>query len=314
MEKKMTLKTRDLSGIDKAAVLLMSLGASKSAKVFEHLNASERELLGAHIAGLRHVDDVIRQAVMGEVSQLVRGEQPAETTIDDGHLREPLKWLERLDPVKVAHMLGSERPQNVALVLAHLAPQAAAAVLSCLDEGIRNQAASRLVDMRTPSREVVEAVDEVMRRRFAGPSSRSRNAGRESLIGILGNAKDLVKESITGAFAKPGSNCSEEIASPEDLIGFTDSDIRRFISEVDREDLYLALRVASDELKSVIIENASEELALTIHRELASPLQIRLREIESAQERFINAMRRIRNEAESNLRVSTLGESVEQHY
>jgi flagellar motor switch protein FliG len=311
METKMALKMHDLTGIDKASVLMISLGASKSAKVFEQLDASERELLGAHIAGLRHVGDVVRQTVLEEVSQYVRHESPAETSVTDDHSNEPLKWLEKLDPDEVAHMLGSERPQNVALVLAHLAPQAAAAVLSCLDENMRNQATSRLVDMRTPSREVVEAVDEVIRKRFAALPSHTHG----SLLGILGSAKDRVKESITGVIAKPDPQGmfarNEEITSPEDLVGFADFEIRKFISEVDREDLYLALRVASDELKSVIVKNASEELALTIHRELVSPLQARLREIEFAQERFVNVMRRIKSEADSNLLTSSLEGSVD---
>ncbi|MEN6358101.1 MAG: FliG C-terminal domain-containing protein [Armatimonadota bacterium] len=311
----MALKTHDLTGIDKASVLLMSLGASRSAKVFEHLDASERELLGAHIAGLRHVDDVIRQVVFEEVSCYIKSGHQAEIEKDAVGSDEPLKWLEKLDPCDVALLLGSERPQNVALVLAHLAPQAAALVLSNLGEGLRNQATSRLIGMRPPSREVVEAVDEAMRKRFAGTSGRAQTAARETLLGLLGNAKERVRESIVGVVSKPEPKGmfvgNDDFASPEALVSFTDSEVRKFISEIDREDLYLALRVASDDLKSVIVRNAPEDLALTIHRELVSPLQARLREIEFAQERFVNVMQRIKNETGSDLSVSSLEVSVD---
>ncbi|MCE5324253.1 hypothetical protein LLG46_13195 [bacterium] len=306
----MALQTQNITGIDKASVLLMSLGASKSAKVFEHLDPSERELLGAHIAGLRHVDDVVRQAVLDEVGCYIKGENPTGNSDYAQGSDEPLKWLEKLDPGDVAELLGSERPQNVALVLAHLAPQAAASVLSHLGDNLRNQTTSRLIDMRTPSREVVEAVDKVIRQRFAGFPNRSQSAKRETLIGILGNAKERVKESIVGVLSRSEPQVlfedDDDITSPEELVNFTDPEIRKFLLEIDREDLFLALRVASDDLKSVIVRNAPEELTLTIHRELLSPLQARLKEIEFAQERFVSVMRRIKNESGSYMPASSL--------
>ncbi|MHB9037035.1 MAG: FliG C-terminal domain-containing protein [Armatimonadota bacterium] len=292
----MALGTHELTGIDKASVLMMSLGASVSAKVFEHLSQTQRELLGAHIAGLRHVDDVTRSAVFEEVSRYVKSESVYESreelSVDSD---EPLKWLEKLDPDDVAKLLTSERAQNVALVLAHLAPQAAAAVLARLDESTRNQTAHRLSTMRSPSREVIEAVDEVMRKRVAEVSERASNRkSHETLIGLLSNARQRVKESVVGAHSNSDSSArltGSEILTIEDLADFTDTDIRAVVSQIGLADLCLAMRVVSEDVKSAIFRNASDELSLTIHRELTAPLQARLKEIELAQERIVGVMK-----------------------
>ncbi|MCE5314766.1 MAG: FliG C-terminal domain-containing protein [Armatimonadota bacterium] len=303
----MALKTRELTGIDKASVLLMSLGASVSAKVFEQLSVSERDLLGAHIARLRHVDDVTRSRVFEEVSRIVKSGTVSESSkasenepVEPADSGEPFKWLEKLDPDEVAKMLASERAQNMALVLAHLAPQAAAAVLSRLGESARNQAAHRLANMRKPSKEVIEAVDEVMRKRAAKTLDSALGRKSDTLMGILGNARDCVRETVAGVFTKPDPLASSgEISGPEDLVSFTDSEIRQVISLVDTADLCLALRVSSEDLKSAVLRCAPEELSLSIQRELAAPLQARLKDVELAQKRIVEVMKHLEANVDS---------------
>lgn len=305
----MALKTHDLTGIDKASVLMMSLGAATSAKVFEQLTSSEREMLGAHIAGLRHVDDVTRNSVIEEVTRLIRQEPNDKIESESS---EPLKWLEKMNAANAARLLVSERAQNVALVLAHLAPNAAAAILSHLNDNLRNNAVERLAVMKTPSREVVEAVDEVLKKRADESSKRAATSrSRETLLGILGNAKKRVKESATGLHSNLEDikkiPTGDEISSIEDLISFTDADIRLVISEINIADLCLAMRVASEDFKSAIYKVASEELALTIRRELASPFQARLKEIELAEERIVEIMRGVRGNGESSIWEKAIG-------
>ncbi len=300
-EIKMALKTQVLTGMDKASVLMMSLGAATSAKIFEQLTPSEREQLGAHIAGLRHVDDVVRDSVIEEVTHFIKYGSREEIVPDSN---EPLKWLEKMNAADAAKLLVSERAQNVALVLAHLAPNAAAEILSHLNENLRNQTVERLAAMKTPSREVVEAVDEVLKKRADESSKRAAHSrSRETLLGLLGSAKKRVKESTIGLQSNlenikvPPS--SDEISGIEDLVSFTDADIRMVISEINIADLCLAMRVASEDFKSAIYKAASEELALAVRREQASPYQARLKEIELAQERIVEVMREVRSNEES---------------
>ncbi|MCE5198756.1 MAG: FliG C-terminal domain-containing protein [Armatimonadota bacterium] len=293
----MAIETQELSGLEKASVLMMSLGASTSAKVFEHLSPTERELLGAKIASLRHVDTVVRQRVLNEVNQIVKtgaGSVLNELVQDEPESDEPLKWLEKMDPAEVAGMLFSERPQNIALVVAHLSPHSAAEILTNLSDSQRNDVALRLATIHAVSKEAIEAVDSVMRAK-AETHSRINPRGRETLLGLLGGATGRVRESVIGALHRTDQSMASKVkrllSSPEDLAALPDIDIRAALVGIDPAYIGMALRVGSEELKAAVLRNVSEETVLAIHRELASPAQITVKDVELAQDRIVQAMK-----------------------
>jgi len=286
-----------LSGLQKAGVLMVSLGAQDSAKVFDCLTPEERDLLGAQIVKFRHIDESTRRDVLEEVSEIIVRYQGAPETVNPAAIEppadsdEPLKWLESLDAREVASMIGRERPQNIALVLAHIAPQSAADILCCLSETVRNHVAHRLATMKPVSREAIEAVDEAMRKRAGKVNARHAHEG---LLSIIGNATERVKDSVGMALHVPAAASiitgARAFTTPEDMLRLSDADMKMALAAVDADDLCLALHVAGDELRSAVLRCMPEEAGLALQTQYSSAARIRVRDIERAQTRIVDTL------------------------
>jgi len=262
----MEVSTGDLTGIEKASVLMMSLGAETSAKVFDYLTAEEREVLGATVTRVRHIDDVTRRRVIDEVNRAIGAARFDERRLSD----EPLRWLESLPSLSVERMLSSERPTTVAMVLSRLAPASAAGVLQCMQDAPRNEVARCLATMGSPSSDIVEAVDKALRSK-----AEARRSDEPSDI------------------ARVSRGASRTVAvDVESLASLADHTARAILADATREDLALVMRVAGDELTSCILRNVSSEDAAALSREMESPAQVKLREIEGAQERLCRLIER----------------------
>lgn len=296
----MSTAIRELSGLQKAGVLMISLGAEASAKVFDCLTPEERDLLGSEIVKLNQVDNTTRRRVLDEVNRIVRTHSVQEAIavqepnpIDSN---EPLKWLEALDPREVAEMISRERPQNIALVLANIAPQAAAGILSNLSENARNNVAQRLISMKPVAKEAIEAVDKAMRKRSGMAQSSSRANS------FFGGATERVRESVKSALGKADIESLPKIGrmfdSAEDLAQLPDGEIKAVLFGLDMDDVGMALRVASEDMRSAVLRNVSDEVGLMLRRVIASTSQIRVREIEQAQMRIIDALNKLSGEAQ----------------
>ena len=191
----MVASTLEMSGIEKASVLLMSLESGASSEVLKRLTPQQRELLGAQIVKMRHVRSVTQQRVLEEVKRTIRAGTLADNGEDNTHAQDaPLKWLEDLDPVELVDHLAGEGPHNTALMIAHFTPDKAAAVLSHLDESTRNKVAHRLAAMGPMSAEAVQAVDKVMRQRVLARASdgERRSAPTDTLLKVLNGAVLMV--------------------------------------------------------------------------------------------------------------------------
>jgi len=314
-------KEEKLTGLEKASILLTSLGAAESSKVFAQLSQDERETLGAQIVTLRHVSSVTHRSVMDEVAEYVRygksspvaGNTQASAAAGD----EPFKWLEGEEPEFAALVLERERPQNVALALAHVTPNAAADILSCLRENLRNQVAHRLATIKSASPEVVRAADQAMRDKALGARKSGESTDGSTLARIIENATQRVRSSVMGVMSGPGSALDAQPQhpltllhdrpgtaerretpaatrlTPEDITALSDEDIRGLISETRIDDLCMSLQVASDELKNKVLGNMFDEAAQDVRRELQSSANCTIAQIGNAQDRIMDTMRRL---------------------
>ncbi len=266
-----------MSGLEKASILLMSLGSAASNEVLEHLTPEQRELLGAQITRMRRIRPPTQQQVLDEVSRHVQ-EIEDDTCLDGSrHPEPPLRWLERCDPAEVAGVLSRERPHNAALVIAHLSANGAAAVLPLLDEDARNQVTHRLATMGRASAEAARAADRVMRDRLLNRSESNRRVNRQ------------IAASSTVASARP-SSARAACGSPEDLSLMPDAELRGLLAQLDTEDLCLALTVASPELTSSVLANVGGDVGLAVKESLAGPTQPRVRDVEAAQRRIMTVL------------------------
>lgn len=299
----------EMNGLQKASVLILSLGLKQSAKVFEHLTEQEREILGAQIVKLKHVDSVTRQRVLDEVSEIVRTKpitQPVEhssvapsAVSEDGAGQYdpsiPLKWIEALDPGKAAEMLSTERAHNVALVIARLAPKSAADIIAHFDGKLRNEVVHRLSYIRDVSDEVIEAIDDTLRRKLEKKSDGDKKRYTPSkLLDSLGSVVERVHKPVFPVATKAvdESKAQRVIAAPEDIALLSDSEIRTVLSETDVLDLCQILKVAGEEMKSAVMRNLRDDVRASVEMELNSQGQVKLRELESAQRRFVDAIKR----------------------
>lgn len=273
----------EMSGLEKASVLLMSLGSEISNEVLECLTPEQRELLGAEIVKMRRVRTPIRQRVLEEVNRSVRAIRQRNARARDASDSEPpLGWLEERDPAEIAAVLSHERPHNAALVIAHLSANGAASVLPLLDETSRNQVTHRLATMGPVSPAAAKAVDEVMRERLLSQSAHGEHGSRPSRTPIGASAVDSV----------PSDDRTTSCRSPEDLALMPQDELKDLLAQLNTDDLCLALKVASGELTSAVLANVDDHVERVLRRSLANPTQPKLREIEAAQSRIVNVLSR----------------------
>lgn len=289
----MLQSTHQLTGLEKASVLMLSLNPDQSSKVFDKLSVEERGKLSAQIARLRHVDTITRHQVLEEVNSLMRKNTLRDIVNAERHAAHqpgvPLKWLEDLEPDHVAKLISSERPSSISLVIAHLSPQVAADVLGSLDDSLRNEVVKCLASIKTVSGEVIEAVDAALRKRYSEGDKEQDSAVPDTLLGMLSNATERAKISMLGALTRKqqASPIAKPCTSIEDLTLLSDVDLSVVISETQIEDWCVVLSVAGEELKAKVLLNMPQETRQRAASELESSSGVKLGELEAAQQRIV---------------------------
>jgi len=310
-----------MSGIEKASVLLMTLGPDASEQILSKLKPEERDVLNAQIARMRSGGGSgedraeVRSRVLDEVRDAMHGPRPSGGV--------PFRWLESKDPVEIAGMLAGERPRTIALVLSYLLPGVVASVMGRFDEKTRDRVAHALAEGSPASDDVVRTIDEAMQARSEGRAAKPRPNEVLSILGALGGATAKARESLLSAFSKthfaagaspqqpvandsvapgggsPQTDSGSETAAPtrrsalsslEDLARLPDWRTRALLGGADLDDLCLALRVASDDLKATILRNIPTVTATLLQERLGKTAQVKIREVEIAQRRVLAAV------------------------
>jgi flagellar motor switch protein FliG len=283
----------DLTGLEKAGILMMSLGASTSAKVMDRLNNQEKSLITTQIIKLKHIDQIDKKRVFDEVSGFIKSSDTSSKfdMLDEvaAEINKPLKWLENILPDKVADSMQNERPQSVAMVLTQLSPKFASEILSMLPEKQRNQVVLRMTSIRPVSEDAIRAVDEAMKARLNGTKYSKKFKGNEKLPSILGAATSAVRSAVSHQ-SKISIPDNTNIESIEDIVKLNNNAIKSVLSHIENGDLSLALRIASEDTRNFVIKNVSEETAQALMKELESSAQVTVKSIQSAQQRIVNAV------------------------
>lgn len=312
-----------LTGRQKAAVFLITIGTTRAAEVLKYLSEREIEAISAEMASLWRVKAETADAVVQELAErfetqdefamggpdfarevLVHllGETRAEEILGQitaqAELR-PFDFLRRTPPEQIATFLADEAPQTIALVVASLHTTLGAKVLGCLPPEIQANVAMRIAMMEDTNPGVVEDVERGLRLKLSNVLTQefSQAGGVDSLAELLNRAGRSTERTVLEAIAETDGELADEIRQKlftfDDIVVLNDRDIQLLLREVDQKDLGLALRGVSDEVKDTIFRNMSTRGAEMLQEDLDTGKPQRRSVVEEAQSRIVGAIRRL---------------------
>lgn len=319
---------KSLRGRQKAAALLISLGPEASAQVLKHFKESEIEALTVEVFQLEKIGEELKSQVLEEVyhmalardfltsggmdyarDMLVRalGRERAQEVIERlAASRRPQRFafVRDSEPSQLAQFIGNEHPQTIALILSHLQPVQAAQTMSYLTPEVRTEVALRIATMdRTPP-EVVEQVEDVLKRKLSSVITRDYTSvgGTQFLVNVLTTVDRGTEKQILEYLDETNAELAGEIRKLmfvfDDLVRLDDRSLQRVLREVDSKDLALAMRGTSEELQERIYRNQSTRAAQALREEMEIGGPVRLRQVEDAQSRIVNVVRRLEDAEE----------------
>lgn len=321
-------RNKDLTGKQKAAILLITLGPEVSAKVFKHLKDEEIEDLTLEIANLRKVPQELKERVLDEFRDLFM----AQEYISQGgieYAREildralgphragdiisrltaslqirPFDFARRTDPAQLLNFIQNEHPQTIALIMAYLNPEQAGIILSALPPAKQVDVARRLATMdRTPP-EVLSEVETLLERKISSfmTSEFTTAGGVESTVEVLNRTDRATERTILEALTDQDPELAEEIKRRmfvfEDITLLDDRSIQQVLREVESKDLALALKTASEEVGNRIYKNMSKRASEMLREDIKFMGPVRLRDVEDAQQRIVNVVRKLEEAGE----------------
>ncbi|RPF42917.1 flagellar motor switch protein FliG [Thermodesulfitimonas autotrophica] len=318
-----------LKGRQKAAVLLLTLGADLSAKVLkQHFPESEIERLTYTISNLGRVPPEVRDSVLDEFLELkqvraqliqggvknareilekVVGPQKAEEIIrrlTQSAAIIPFASLRKTDPKHLLSFLRDEHPQTIALVLSYLEPSQAGAILSSLPQEMQVDIVKRIATMERTSPEIVHEIQRVLEHKMMTVVSveQTQAGGIESLVGILNMVDRATEKSILESLENEDPALADEVRKRmfmfEDIVKLDDVSIQRVLREVNTKDLAVALRGATEEVKNRIFKNMSQRAAKMLKDELDFMGPVRLKQVEEAQQKIVKVIRALEDSGE----------------
>lgn len=318
----------DEEGLNKAAILLISLGEEAAGEVFKHLSPKEVQKLGETIARMRaisrdKVDEIVAQfsedaaaqsLLVSDTGNYVRsvlkralGDDKASLLIDrilqggDVSGIESLKWM---DPLSVAELLRNEHPQIVAAILVHLDAEQCAAVLMQLSDRQRAEIMLRVATLEGIQPTALKDLNEVLYKVLAGGDKvRKSSLGgvktAAEIINLLGSGVDAsVLESIRSYDADLAQKIMDKMFVFEDIGKLDSRSIQMVLREVASETLIVALKAASNEMKETVLSNMSSRAAEALREDLEARGPMRLSEVEAQQREIIKIVRRLAEEGQ----------------
>lgn len=317
------MKGQHFSNRQKAAALLLQLGPTEAANVLKHLSDEDVDLLTLEIAGLgkvenNEVDEVLEEAFQTmyareiasrggvnyakELLEKAFGVEKAQeilTRLSSSLQVRPFEIARKADARQLLNFLQNEHPQTIALVLAHLKPEQAGAIISELSPAIQSDVSFRLATMDRTSPDVIREVESVLERKLSTIVSQdfTEVGGVQTLAQILSRSGRAVEKSVLEALDEKDPELAENVRKLmftfDDIVNLDDRSIQVVLREVDSKDLGVALKGSSEEVKERILKNLSQRAAQMLKEELEYMGPVRLKQVEEAQSKIVAIIRRL---------------------
>ncbi len=322
------IKASDIPGRRKAAILLVVLGPERAAEVLKHLDDADIEMLTVEIANLGQVPEEEKRTVLQEFSNILKARQMlatggieyAKKVLEKAFGPEramkiierlvsnlqvkPFEFVRKTDPIQLVNFLQSEHPQVIALVLSYLEPTMASQVLGALPEDLQVEVVKRVALLERTSPEIVREIEKSLERKLSGVVSQqfSKVGGVDTAAEIMNNIDRQTEKTIMERLSQETPELAEEIRRKmfvfEDILKLDDRSIQLVLREVDTRDLAVALKGASEEVKEKIFKNMSKRAAQLLKDELEFMGPVRVKDVEDAQQKIINIIRRLEEAGE----------------
>ena len=316
-------KKSQLTGRQKAAIFLVSLGSDVSSEIFKHLREDEIEQLTFEIARLDKIEPEDRDRVLQEFQEMMMAQEfiqnggidyardvleralGTQKAIDivnrlTSSLQvRPFDFIRRTDPSHLLNFIQGEHPQTIALILAYLDPQKAAQILSGLSHQIQADVAKRIAQMDRTSPDVLREVERVLERKLSTLASEDFTSagGIDSIVEVLNNVDRGTEKIIIEALEEEDPELAEEIKKRmfvfEDIVLLDDRSIQKVLREVDTQDLAKALKGVDAEVQEKIFRNMSKRAASLLREDMDFMGPIRLRDVEESQQKIVNIIRKL---------------------
>lgn len=321
-------KKKELTGREKAAILLISLGPDVSAQVYKHLTEEEIEKLTLEIAGVRKVEPDLKEEILDQFHQLAvaqdyitqggigyaksvlekaLGEEEAMTIINrlTSTLQvRPFDFARKADPTQILNFIQTEHPQTIALILSYLESVQAGQILSSLPQEVQADVAKRIAIMDSTSPEIISEVEKILEQKLSATVTQdfTQAGGIEAVVEVLNSVDRSTERTILDSLEIQDPELAEEIKKRmfvfEDIVTLDNRSIQRVIRDVENEDLQLSLKVSSEEVKDTVFHNMSQRMAETFKEEMEFMGPVRLRDVEEAQMRIVAVIRRLEESGE----------------
>jgi len=327
-QKKASGQKKDLTGRQKAAIFLVTLGSEISSEIFKHMREDEIETLTFEIARLESIDSEDRDRVLQEFQELMMA-QDFITTGGIDYAREllekslgsqkavdiinrltsslqvrPFDFIRRTDPTHLLNFIQQEHPQTIALILAYLEPQKASIILSSLPHDIQSDVAKRIATMDRTSPEVLREVERVLEKKLSTLSSEDYTAagGVESIVEILNLVDRSTEKTIIESLEEEDPELAEDIKKRmfvfEDIVMLDDRAIQKVLREVDTSELAKALKAVDTEVQDKIFRNMSKRAATLLKEDMEYMGPIRMKDVEEAQQKIVSIIRKLEEQGE----------------
>ncbi len=323
-----TTGTEGLTGVQKAAILLITLGPERSADIFKHLKEDEIEELTLEIANTRSVSPQVKDAVINEFYQICLAQQYIaeggigyakellETALGADKAHEvinkltaslqvrPFEFIRKTEPQQVLNFIQDEHPQTIAMILSYLPPSQAAMILSALSPEKQADVAKRIALMDRTSPEVIKEVERVLERKLSSLINQDYTSagGVDATVSILNAVDRGTEKRIMESLEIEEPELAEEIRKKmfvfEDILLLDDRSIQRVLREVDNQDLEYALKGTNEDVQNAIFKNLSSRLASMIKEDMEYMGPIRMKDVEEAQQKIVGIIRRLEDSGE----------------
>lgn len=320
--------TSELDGVQKAAILLITLGPEKAASIFKHLKEDEIEQLTLEIANIRNVTPAEKEVVLSEFYEVCLAQQYIEEggigyakdllqkALGEDKAKEvlgkltaslqvrPFEFIRKTEASQILNFIQDEHPQTIALILSYLSSTQAAGIISTLTPDKQTDVAKRIALMDRTSPDVIKEVENILEQKLSSLVNQDYTivGGIDSIVEVLNTVDRGTEKHIMENLEIEEPELADEIRKKmfvfEDILMLDDRSIQRVLREVENSELAVALKVANEDVQNAIFNNMSSRLSAMIREDMEYMGPVRMKDVEEAQQKIVNVIRKLEDSGE----------------